>query len=101
MAQVKTPTGEIVDVEDTDATALHYYRREPGYEVIDDPAERANVAVAETMDGEVVAVVPEQPAASALKPEWVDYALAVDPGNAAEINDMTKDELVERYGGEQ
>jgi hypothetical protein len=96
MAQVKVlATGQVLDVDNTDYTALDYYRRQPAdFELIGDPAPPV---VAEVVV-EGGSTEPERPALSALKPEWVDYALAVDPGNAAGINEMTKDELVDNYG---
>lgn len=96
MATITTPTGETF--EETNAEALNYYRREPGY-LVDGEDGLAVPTVADVqVDGEQPAV-PQVPALSALKPEWVDYALAVDPENAAWINDSstTKDDLIAAY----
>lgn len=42
---------------------------------------------------------PKRPADSALKPEWVGYALAVDKDLTVDDADaMTKNDLIEKYG---
>lgn len=90
MVQVRCPDGKVVEADGP--VALGYYQREPGYEVLGDlPPE---VETVETV--ELVA-----PAESAVKAEWVDFALTVDPTNAEWINDhsTTKDDLIEKYGG--
>lgn len=95
MARVITDTG--VDLGDvTDAGALAYYRREPGFVVNGVKVGTGAVVTAADDDSPTV----EVPAVSANKPEWIDYALAVDPGNAEWINDSstTKDDLIAKYG---
>jgi hypothetical protein len=43
--------------------------------------------------------VPERPAKSAHKADWVAYAQAVDPETGG-LDELTKDQLIELYGGE-
>ncbi|UUU21715.1 hypothetical protein [Streptomyces sp. DSM 40750] len=42
-------------------------------------------------------VVPERPAKSAVKGDWVAYAQAVDPDTGG-LDELTKDQLIELYG---
>jgi hypothetical protein len=41
----------------------------------------------------------ERPAKSAVKADWVAYAQAVDPDTGG-LDELTKDQLIELYGGE-
>ena len=45
------------------------------------------------------AQVVERPAKSAVKADWVAYAQAVDPETGG-LDELTKDQLIELYGGE-
>ncbi len=42
---------------------------------------------------------PERPAKSAVKADWVAYAQAVDPETGG-LDELTKEQLIELYGGE-
>jgi len=42
---------------------------------------------------------PERPTKSAPKADWVAYAQAVDPETGG-LDELTKDQLIELYGGE-
>lgn len=61
-------------------------------------AKQTNGSATPTLVGE--ADVPERPADRAPKSEWTAYAVAqgADPGDA---EDMTRAELIDRYGDEQ
>lgn len=67
--------------------------RERGYEELADDEEA--VASRQSL-GPGAEQAPEPPAQSAKKAEWVAYAEAADP--AVDAGELTKDELIERYG---
>ena len=50
-------------------------------------------------DVEPETTVTERPAKSAVKADWVAYAQAVDPQTGG-LDELTKDQLIELYGGE-
>nr|WP_109746860.1 hypothetical protein [Salinispora mooreana] len=64
--------------------ALAYFRRHGGYQV--EPA-TASVGFAD-----------EPPAPSAVKAEWVGYAVRVHDAGPDEAEAMTKTDLIDRYG---
>lgn len=63
-------------------------------------AQAATTAQAETSDGTAEATRPEPPAQSALKPEWVDHAVASGMDRKT-AEGMTKAELIAKTGGTQ
>lgn len=64
-----------------DRLALAYFRRHGGYQVT------ANVGFAD-----------EPPAPSAVKAEWVGYAVRVHDADPDEAEALTKTDLIEKYG---
>jgi hypothetical protein len=53
----------------------------------------------EPEEGEQETPPPVRPAKSANKTDWVAYAQAVDPETGG-LDELTKDQLIELYGGE-
>lgn len=95
MPRVRTPDGRVIDVA---PSALAYYRRELGYDVLGSTETPAMVTVdvndVESGQGDGAAA-PER---FASKREWYDYAAATDP-DIADYENITQEELVKKYGG--
>ncbi|MFC8584221.1 hypothetical protein ACFUGD_06650 [Streptomyces sp. NPDC057217] len=69
---------------ETDNPAVIAYARRQGYGVTEDEQDDAG----------------ERPARSAVKAEWLAYAQLVDPETTG-LDELTKEQLVERYGSEE
>lgn len=63
------------------------------------PAPAAPVA-AEPVEAVEPVAVPERPAQADRKADWVAYAAAVSDLTEAEADEMTKADLIDRFGGD-
>lgn len=79
------------------SAAVQYFRRH-GYTVVPAGADQRGDAGGGVGSGSGPDDI-ERPARSAKKAAWARYATAVDPGTAG-LDDLTKDELIDLYGGE-
>lgn len=89
MPKLKRPDGKIVSVSKAGREAL----LARGYTEIDQPAGRARSAAPQPPAEP--ATLPERPADSDLKSDWVAYATARGVENA---DDLTKADLIDKVG---